>query len=189
MAARGACAAAGDASDRLSQQQVVRRRELTPRMRAFRAGLVGGDNGISRRDVAMFDLDQFIADCRAALAADKSHKNVREIVARAVSDPTAIPKGSGDHSRRSAPRNQPQLQPLQMLRYAYSERPRQHTPRPHRRAGSLEGPEFSRRPILSQGTDRAKRGSRKRSDPPRLSHDGPGLATTQVHPRVMAERS
>jgi hypothetical protein len=89
----------------------------------------------------MFDLDQFIADCRAALAADKSHKNVREIVARAVSDPTAIPKGSGDHSRRSAPRNQPQLQPLQMLRYAYSERPRQHTPRPHRRAGSLEGPE------------------------------------------------
>ena len=34
----------------------------------------------------MFDLDQFIADCRAALAADKSHKNVREIVARAVCD-------------------------------------------------------------------------------------------------------
>jgi hypothetical protein len=25
----------------------------------------------------MFDLGQFIADCRAALAADKSHKNVR----------------------------------------------------------------------------------------------------------------
>jgi hypothetical protein len=32
----------------------------------------------------MFDLDQFIADCRAALAADKLHKNVREVVARAV---------------------------------------------------------------------------------------------------------
>ena len=30
----------------------------------------------------MFDIDQFIADCRAALAADKSHKSVREIVAR-----------------------------------------------------------------------------------------------------------
>ncbi len=68
-------------------------------MRAFRAGLVGGDNGISRRDVAMFDLDQFIADCRAALAADKSHKSVREIVARAVSDPAAILKGLGEPKR------------------------------------------------------------------------------------------
>jgi hypothetical protein len=29
----------------------------------------------------MFDLDQFIADCRSALAADKSHKLVREVVA------------------------------------------------------------------------------------------------------------
>jgi hypothetical protein len=27
----------------------------------------------------MFDLDQFIADCRAAVAADKSHKKVREV--------------------------------------------------------------------------------------------------------------
>ena len=33
----------------------------------------------------MFDLDQFIGDCRAALAADRSHKRVREVVARAVS--------------------------------------------------------------------------------------------------------
>src|SRR6266568_1381982 len=57
------------------------------------------DNGISARDMAMFDLDQFIADCRAALAADKSHKNVREIVARAVSDPAAILKGLGEPKR------------------------------------------------------------------------------------------
>ena len=35
----------------------------------------------------MFDLEQFTADCRAALAADKSHKHVREVVARAVADP------------------------------------------------------------------------------------------------------
>ena len=49
--------------------------------------------------MAMFDLDQFIDDCRAALAADKSHKNVREIVARAVSDPTAILKGLGEPKR------------------------------------------------------------------------------------------
>ncbi len=47
----------------------------------------------------MFDLDQFIADCRAALAADKSHKSVREIVARAVSDPAAILKGLGEPKR------------------------------------------------------------------------------------------
>jgi hypothetical protein len=47
----------------------------------------------------MFDLDQFIADCRAALAADKSHKSVREVVARAVSDPAAVLKGLGEPKR------------------------------------------------------------------------------------------
>jgi predicted metal-dependent enzyme (double-stranded beta helix superfamily) len=47
----------------------------------------------------MFDLDQFIADCRAALAADNSHKNVREVAARAVSDPAAILKGLGEPKR------------------------------------------------------------------------------------------
>jgi len=44
----------------------------------------------------MFDLDQFIADCRAALAADRSHKFVREVVARAVSDPASVLKGLGE---------------------------------------------------------------------------------------------
>ena len=43
----------------------------------------------------MFDRDQFIADCRAAFAADPSHKAVREVVARAVSDPAAVLKGLG----------------------------------------------------------------------------------------------
>jgi predicted metal-dependent enzyme (double-stranded beta helix superfamily) len=47
----------------------------------------------------MFGLDQFIADCRAALAADKSHKLVRDVVARAVSDPTAVLKDLGEPSR------------------------------------------------------------------------------------------
>ena len=47
----------------------------------------------------MFNIDQFIADCRAALAGDKSHKSVREIVARAVSDPAAILKGLGEPKR------------------------------------------------------------------------------------------
>jgi predicted metal-dependent enzyme (double-stranded beta helix superfamily) len=52
-----------------------------------------------RMGCAMFDLDQFIADCRAALAADTSHKNVREVVARAVSDPAAILDGLGEPKR------------------------------------------------------------------------------------------
>ena len=38
----------------------------------------------------MFDLDQFIPDCRAALAIDHSHKLVHEVVARAVSDPDGV---------------------------------------------------------------------------------------------------
>jgi hypothetical protein len=45
----------------------------------------------------MFELDQFVSDCRAALATDKSHKSVlREVVARAVSDPAAVLKGLGE---------------------------------------------------------------------------------------------
>jgi predicted metal-dependent enzyme (double-stranded beta helix superfamily) len=47
----------------------------------------------------MFDLDQFIADCRLALAADKSHKLVREVVARSVAEPAAIIKVLGEPSR------------------------------------------------------------------------------------------
>jgi predicted metal-dependent enzyme (double-stranded beta helix superfamily) len=44
----------------------------------------------------MFDLDRFIADCRDAVAADTSHKAVREVVARAVSDPASILAGVGE---------------------------------------------------------------------------------------------
>jgi predicted metal-dependent enzyme (double-stranded beta helix superfamily) len=47
----------------------------------------------------MFDLDRFIADCRAALVADATHKSVREIVLRAVSDPGAVLKGLGEPQR------------------------------------------------------------------------------------------
>jgi predicted metal-dependent enzyme (double-stranded beta helix superfamily) len=47
----------------------------------------------------MFELEQFTADCRAALAADKSHKSVREVVARAVSDPAAVLKELGEPKR------------------------------------------------------------------------------------------
>ena len=38
----------------------------------------------------MFDLDQFVADCRSALKEDASHRLVREVVARAVSEPGAV---------------------------------------------------------------------------------------------------
>jgi predicted metal-dependent enzyme (double-stranded beta helix superfamily) len=44
----------------------------------------------------IFELDQFIAECRAALAADKSHKHVRDVVARAVADPTSLLKALGE---------------------------------------------------------------------------------------------
>jgi predicted metal-dependent enzyme (double-stranded beta helix superfamily) len=47
----------------------------------------------------MFDLDRFAADCREALATDKSHKSVREVVARAVSDPAAVLKALGEPKR------------------------------------------------------------------------------------------
>lgn len=44
----------------------------------------------------MFDLEQFIADCRAAVAADDSHKAAREVVARAAADPAAVLKAVGE---------------------------------------------------------------------------------------------
>lgn len=47
----------------------------------------------------MFDVDDFIADCRAALSEDASHKAVREVLARAVSAPTAVLEGLGEPKR------------------------------------------------------------------------------------------
>jgi predicted metal-dependent enzyme (double-stranded beta helix superfamily) len=47
----------------------------------------------------MFDIDRFTADCRAALAQDSSHKAVREVVARAVSEPGAVLKAIGEPKR------------------------------------------------------------------------------------------
>ncbi|RFB80451.1 hypothetical protein [Methylovirgula sp. 4M-Z18] len=47
----------------------------------------------------MFDVEQFTADCRAALNADSSHKSVREVVARAVADPASVLKGLGEPRR------------------------------------------------------------------------------------------
>src|SRR5215472_14482308 len=47
----------------------------------------------------MFALDHFVSDCRTALKQDASHKLVREVVARAVSDPAAVLKALGEPMR------------------------------------------------------------------------------------------
>jgi predicted metal-dependent enzyme (double-stranded beta helix superfamily) len=47
----------------------------------------------------MFDMDQFVADCRDAVSQDSSHKSVREVVARAVSTPEQVLKGLGEPQR------------------------------------------------------------------------------------------
>src|SRR5271165_2921741 len=45
---------------------------------------------IRRRGRMSFDLDRFLSDCEAAVSADSSHKSVREVVARTVSEPAAV---------------------------------------------------------------------------------------------------
>src|SRR5436853_7781782 len=47
----------------------------------------------------MFDLERFTADCRAALAADRPIKHVREVVARAVADPGSLLRTLGEPKR------------------------------------------------------------------------------------------
>jgi predicted metal-dependent enzyme (double-stranded beta helix superfamily) len=47
----------------------------------------------------MFDLDQFVADCRAARAADGSSRTICEVVRRAVSDPTGLLRVLGEPDR------------------------------------------------------------------------------------------
>ena len=47
----------------------------------------------------MFQLESFIEDCRAAYAADRSHKSVRGVLTRAVSDPLSLMRGVGEPRR------------------------------------------------------------------------------------------
>ena len=44
----------------------------------------------------MLSLDRFVEDCREALAADPSHKSVREVVDRAFSDPSDVVAAVGE---------------------------------------------------------------------------------------------
>jgi predicted metal-dependent enzyme (double-stranded beta helix superfamily) len=43
----------------------------------------------------MFDTERFIEDCKSAIAGSDSQKAVREVMARAMSDPAAVLKGLG----------------------------------------------------------------------------------------------
>jgi predicted metal-dependent enzyme (double-stranded beta helix superfamily) len=47
----------------------------------------------------MFDLDQFVADCRAAHAADSSSRTIADVVKWAVSDPAALIRAAGEPVR------------------------------------------------------------------------------------------
>lgn len=44
----------------------------------------------------MFDVERFVDDCRAAYAGDRSHKAVREVLARAISEPGDVLNGLGE---------------------------------------------------------------------------------------------
>jgi predicted metal-dependent enzyme (double-stranded beta helix superfamily) len=47
----------------------------------------------------VFDLDRFVSDCRAAVTADPTYRSAREVVARAVSDPSAVLATLGEPTR------------------------------------------------------------------------------------------
>ena len=47
----------------------------------------------------MFELEQFVSDCRAALKEDAAQPAVREVVARAVNNPAAVLKALGEPKR------------------------------------------------------------------------------------------
>jgi predicted metal-dependent enzyme (double-stranded beta helix superfamily) len=47
----------------------------------------------------MFDLEEFIAQCRAARREDESHRAIREVVARAVAEPSSVLARLGEPRR------------------------------------------------------------------------------------------
>ena len=47
----------------------------------------------------MFDLDQFINDCRSALSEDRGGLAIRELVARAVSEPSGVLQAPGETTK------------------------------------------------------------------------------------------
>ena len=65
----------------------------------------------------MFDIEEFIAECRAALERDRSPASVREVVARAVSEPSAVIKALGEPTRAQIQRvyHSPELTILNVI--------------------------------------------------------------------------
>src|SRR5260370_31620603 len=45
-------------------------------------------------EVTMFEVDRFVDDCRAAFAAESTYKAIREVLARAMSEPRRSSEGS-----------------------------------------------------------------------------------------------
>ena len=54
--------------------------------------------------MSRFEIDAFVAACRVAVTEDPTHRAVREIVARAVSDPNAVLAGLGAPTRAGVQR-------------------------------------------------------------------------------------
>src|SRR6266850_2576989 len=50
-------------------------------------------------EVTMFEVDRFVDDCRAAFAAESTYKAIREVLARAMSEPAAVLRGLGEPKR------------------------------------------------------------------------------------------
>src|SRR5271157_4306872 len=53
------------------------------------------------KETSMFDLDQFIADLRGTLA-ERSRQAMKEVVARAVSDPVSLYRAIGEPDKSGA---------------------------------------------------------------------------------------
>jgi predicted metal-dependent enzyme (double-stranded beta helix superfamily) len=64
-----------------------------------------------------FELDRFVDECRSALAADHPQKFVREIAARAVSDPSSVVKVLGEPTKAEIQRlhHSPELTVLNVI--------------------------------------------------------------------------
>jgi predicted metal-dependent enzyme (double-stranded beta helix superfamily) len=65
----------------------------------------------------VFDLPRFVEDCRAAHAQDRSHKAVREVLARALAEPAAVLKSLGEPKRAEVQKlyHSPQLTILNVI--------------------------------------------------------------------------
>lgn len=63
-----------------------------PQLRCLSDGAAAFFAYFPAMEVVMFETDRLVADCRMAFAQDPTHRAIREVVARAVSDPAAVLK-------------------------------------------------------------------------------------------------